>query len=85
MKALTVDYISLPALHRRKVAVEIAALGSERLVGRGVYERDRDLGQVLRIKFPSSADGELVLTEQDWSGEILASEASDCDFLIRLS
>jgi len=85
MKSASVESVSLPSLHQRRIAVEIAVLGHERrVVGRGIYEKDAELGQVLRITFPSKTDGELVVSEKDWNGEIFPSEEPDCDFVVRL-
>ena len=79
------DRLTLSALHQRTIAVQLSVMGRDRLLfGRGVYERDRNLGNVLRVQFPSDADCEIVLAEDTWSGEILPGEAAGCDYLIRL-
>jgi hypothetical protein len=85
MKTMTVNCVRLNALHERTIAVQFAVPGrDELLVGRGMYERDQELGPVLRIEFASQGDGEIFLAENGWSGEILSGEAVGCDFFVRL-
>ena len=82
----TVGCVPLAALHGRSIAVRVSVLGQDRLLkGRGAYELDADLGQVLRIESPSPEDGELILAEDDFSGAIGCGEALGCEFLIYLN
>jgi hypothetical protein len=75
----------LASLHGRTVAIQFVAAGQERIVkGRGTYERDPELGQVLRISFSSRDDGELVIVEQTWKGQVLDGQEVGCDYLFRL-
>jgi hypothetical protein len=53
-------------------------------MGRGVYEYDPNLGQILRIDLPSGGP-QFVLAEDTWNGEILPGHSTGCDFLIRLN
>jgi len=86
MNALTVDSVPLNALHQRQVALQFNAQGAERtLVGRGIYETDDTLGPVLRVMFDPRRDGEILLAENQWGGQILPGGALGCDYLIRLS
>ena len=77
--------VPLSALHERKVAVHCSILGREEtVVGRGTYERDSDLGPVLRIDVPGDEHLEFTLAEQSWDGEVVAGGGPEWDFLIRL-
>ena len=77
---------SLSALHQRTIAVELEIRGRHRLlVGYGIFERDRNLGEVLRVQFAADEAAEIVLLEGSWRGEIRSGEAAGCDYLIRLS
>jgi len=76
---------SLSALHQRTVALQLSLGGRDQtLRGHGVYERDPDLGSVLRIELPADAGCEFVIVEDSWSGEIESGNDLGCDFLIRL-
>lgn len=77
----------LAALHCRSVAVSFAAAGEQRLLtGLGWLEQDPDLGDVLRIRFPGhDEDGDFLLVENVWQGEIETGESVGCDFLVRLA
>jgi len=76
---------SLAGMHQRTVAVELALGGRPQiLVGRGVYERDPELGGILRIELPADAGCEFVLVENSWDGEVQPGEAHGCDFLVRI-
>jgi hypothetical protein len=72
-------------LHDRTIAVQFVVSGQERLLtGRGAHEQDPELGSVLRIRFSSDTDGEILIAEQTWDGEIVPGEEAGGDFLIRL-
>lgn len=76
---------SLAGLHQRTVAVELALDGRQQvLLGRGVYERDDQLGGLLRIELLADAGCEFVLVENSWNGEIQSDPSHGCEFLIRL-
>jgi hypothetical protein len=77
----------LAALHCRSIAVSFAADGKQRLItGQGSLEHDPDLGEVLRIQFPGhEKDGEVLLVEDHWRGEIESGDSVGCDFLVRLN
>jgi hypothetical protein len=77
--------VPLSALHERKVAVHCSILGREEtVVGRGIYERDSELGPVLRIDVPGEEHLQFTLAERSWDGEVVASVGREWDFLIRL-
>jgi hypothetical protein len=75
---------SLGDLHERMIGLQLAIQGSVQFImGRAVYERDPDLGRILRIQLPPSAACDFVLVEDRWDGDILPGRAG-CDFLIQL-
>ena len=56
------------------------------MAGQGSLEHDPVLGDVLRIHFPGHEDdGELLLVEEIWQGEIESGDSVGCDFLVRLN
>ena len=77
---------SLALLDGRSIAVHFHTQGRERLLaGQGSFESDRELGAVLRIKFPADPDGgEFLVSESCWTGEIESGDGLGCDFSIRL-
>jgi len=77
---------SLALLDGRSIAVRFHVQGEERLLaGKGSFESDRELGAILRIKFPANPEGgEFLLCESRWTGEIESGDEVGCDFLIRL-
>jgi len=66
--------------------VRLVVAGQERLLrGQGMFERDSELGDILRVSFPSPGDdGELLLAKNHWPGKPESGAALGCDFLIRL-
>ena len=74
-------------LHRRSVAVRFRTQGQDRLLrGEGVFENDVQLGAILRIQFPEHPDdGELLVLEKEWRGNIESGTLEGCDFLICLT
>ena len=75
----------LAHLHRRSIAIRFQVQGHDRLLlGQGLWENDPQLGAILHIQFPEHPDdGELLVVEKDWSGEVESGESAGCDFLIR--
>jgi hypothetical protein len=86
MKTLSLERASLSQAHGRTIAIGLTSGGGQRILrGRGFYEADPDLGQVLRIRFVGSEDGEVLISEENFSGELLPGETVGCDYLIRLN
>jgi hypothetical protein len=84
MHTLSVDRTCLSRAHGRSVAVEMTVGEGKRLLeGRGHFQSDPDLGHVLRICFGPD-DGELLIAEDAFTGELLPGDAAGCDYLIRL-
>lgn len=77
----------LAHLHRRSVAVRFEAQGQDRLLrGEGIFENDAQLGAILRIQFPEHPeDGEFLVLEKEWRGDIEPGATAGCDFLICLA
>jgi len=76
----------LAHLHQRSIAVRFQVHGEDRLVlGQGLWEDDPQLGALLHIQFSERADeGELLVLEREWTGEVESGEIEGCDFLIHL-
>jgi len=77
----------LRALNHRRVAVRLVVGGCERLIrGKGTFELDSQLGGLLRIDcVDASGSFEMLLRENDWSGEIKSGEAFGCDYVVHLA
>jgi len=80
----------LSVLHQRTIAVRFTLqdgdkTGDKTVVGRGVYEHDPELGNILRIDLPSQAGCHFLIVESAWDGQIESGEQLGCDFLIRLA
>jgi hypothetical protein len=77
--------IRLSTLHQRTVAVQFALSGRQQtVIGRGVYERDPELGNHLRIDCPEDVGCDFVIQESSYSGLIQPGDGVRYDFLIRL-
>jgi len=79
----------LAALHQRTVAVQLAlregeATSDKTVIGRGVYEHDSELGNILRIELPSEVGCHFVIVESSWDGQVESGERFGCEFLIRI-
>src|SRR5437879_13827294 len=71
-------------LHERMVGLQLAVQGRTQFVmGRAAYERDPELGRILRIQLPPSEACDFVLIEDRWDGDILPGRAG-CDSVIRV-
>jgi hypothetical protein len=78
--------LTLAALDRKSVAVELVIRGTDRLLfGYGVYEPDLERGSRLRIESTSNSGCELELHEALWNGTILSGRPYGCDFLLRIA
>jgi hypothetical protein len=82
---MAAESLPLSAVHQRTVAVQLTILGREEILrGTGIYERDPDLGNVLRIELGGEPGSEILLVESTWKGEVTTGESVGCDFLIRI-
>jgi hypothetical protein len=81
-----VDRLSLAALHKKSVAVELVIKGTDRLLfGRGIYEPDANQGSRLKIHATSNIGCDIELEEQFWKGTILPGCLYGCDYLLRIA
>jgi len=83
----SIDVVELRHAHKRSVAIEIP-LGDDYRVfrGRGEFASDRLLGGVLQIVCEDSHGSfELLIREQEWTGNIRPDNSYGCDFAIRLA
>jgi len=77
--------IRLATLHQRTVALQLKLAGQpQTVIGRGVYERDPELGNFLRIDCPDDVGCDFVIQEASYSGDIQEGDGVRYDFLIRL-
>ena len=79
------DY-NLRELDNHSVAVEVA-FPDRRCVlkGRGRFEPRGEFGPCLRVSVADpTGDFELLLKENQWSGQILSGEKFHCDFAVQL-
>jgi hypothetical protein len=74
-------------LDQATIAVELSQNGVKKtLRGTGAYDRDPDLGNVLRIKVHEPwGDFAVVLREDEFDGEITNGSTVGCDYAIWLS
>ena len=80
MACLTTADVSLKDLHNKTIAIQLGSQGAV-IKGRGTYESDPSLGRLLKISF-SPGGSALVLSEDQWNGEIASGESANCDYLI---
>ena len=68
------------------VGIRLSTKGREVLIkGQALYERDPELGPVLRVCLARQYNSEVVLAEREWKGKIVSGEGKDCDFVIDLN
>jgi hypothetical protein len=74
-------------LHQATIAVEVSQNGRKQtLRGTAIYDRDPDLGSVLKIKVRENwGDFEIILREDEFEGEIMGGGTSGCKYQICLS
>jgi hypothetical protein len=77
----------LAALDRSTIAVEISQKGQKKtLRGIGAFDRDPELGGVLRITVQEAwGDFDFILREDEFDGEIGVGGPNGCDYRISLS
>ena len=76
----------LRLLDQRMIALEISIASRTRVVkGVGKYEAAGEFGPALRVAVKEpTGNFEIVLREQDWSGQVTTGEQFSCDFALRL-
>jgi|tagenome__1003787_1003787.scaffolds.fasta_scaffold16538426_1 hypothetical protein len=82
---MAAESLPLSAVHQRTVAIKLTILGQEQVLhGKGFYEVDPELGNVLRIELKGEPGSEIVLVESTWQGEVLTGKSVGAEFLIRV-
>ena len=74
----TVDFAQF---HEERIAV-VLNRGAIVFCGTAMFQRDDDLGNILRIKSDSSeaCEGEVLLSEGDWQGRIIPDLEHGCRY-----
>ena len=76
----------LRMLDQRVVGIRLSTKGREVLIkGRATYERDSELGPILRVSLARQHHAEVLLAEQEWKGKIVSGKGQDYDFVIALN
>jgi hypothetical protein len=78
---------NLQHLHQTRIAVDMEVSGRQvHVTGVATYERDFQLGPVLKIHIPDPAgDFDLVLREDRWNGQVVKATVPGCDYRISLT
>ncbi len=73
-------------LDQQLVGIRLCTKGREVLIkGKASYERDPELGPILRVCLARQHNSEILLAEREWKGKIVSSQRKDCDFVIALN
>lgn len=78
--------IALRSLDHKSIAVHLVINGRERVLrGIGNFGLDSRLGGILRVTCSDSKGNfDLLLSEQDWKGQVKPGESLGCDYLVRI-
>lgn len=72
-------------LDQRVVGIRVSTSGRKMLIkGTASYERDPELGPILRVCLSRQNNSEVFLAEREWQGKIIAGKGKDHDFVIAL-
>ena len=79
--------VALSELHGKRVAVILVLPTGVRVFrGVGAYERDEEMGNLLRVQLEQGADTagcpEFLFHEESWQGEIARDEQHGCDYAL---
>lgn len=71
---------------KQVVGIRVSSNGRERLI-RGIasYERDPEMGPILRVCIARQSAMEAELPGREWKGKIIAGRERDCDFVISVN
>jgi len=73
-------------LDQQVVGIRLSTKGREVLItGKASYERDPELGPVLRVCLARQHNSEVLLAEREWKGRIVPGKTNDYDFVIALN
>jgi hypothetical protein len=77
----------LAPLHQRKIAVDLEIHGRQvHFTGTATYDRDPQLGPILKIQVPDPAgEFDLILREDRFQGPIAKATEPGCDYHISLT
>jgi hypothetical protein len=78
----------LKQFDQKRMVVELTMQGEKRLLpGVATYSVDPTIGKCLRIALDDPASGplEILLSEQNWSGEIVPDTTHGAEYLVRLT
>lgn len=72
---------------KARFAVRIAAVGQQPLRGMAHFQRDDQLGNILRISLDGDLAGnpEIIVVEEQWNGLITSGDRYGCDFCLSLT
>ena len=78
--------IPIGMLDQQLVGIRLSTKGREVLItGKASYERDPQLGPILRVCLARQHHSEVWLAEREWKGKIVAGKSKDYDFIIALN
>jgi hypothetical protein len=73
-------------LDQRIVGIWLLTNGRRVLIkGRATYERDPQLGPILRVCLSRQHNSEVLFAEREWKGKIVSGKGKDYDFVIALN
>jgi len=76
----------LRMLDQQFVGIRLSTKGRQVLIkGKATYERDPELGPILRVCLARQHQSEVLLAEREWKGQIVPRKGKDYDFLISLN
>ena len=77
---------SLCMLDQQVVGIRLSAKGRDVLVrGKASYERDPELGPILRVCLARHHNSEVWFAEREWKGKIVSGKGQDYDFVIAVN
>lgn len=82
------EHVNAPLwkLDERVVGIRLSTSGRKVLIkGKASYERDPELGAILRVCLSRQNNSEVLLAEREWQGKIVAGKGKDYDFVIALN
>lgn len=78
--------VALRSLDHKSIAVHLVINGRERVLkGVGAFGLDARLGGVLHVTCSDTKGNfELLISENDWKGQVQPGESLGCDYLVRI-
>ena len=79
------DMMSLEQYDRKQMAVVVAIAGARKVLrGSAFYLREPPLGNCLKIVISDDDGLEILLKEDEWTGQIVKDEKYGCDYCVSL-